>query len=107
MDRLECTNQYGAGKTFRASDGVDAPVHAVDEVHVRDSRLTVERLGALRPAGSCVACGIVLADVRFRLDNDSTCQAVGGSTLENCSKQLASYDLGLTIVEIPRKNSSH
>src|SRR5215211_3956621 len=42
VERLECPDEYSARKTFRARDGVDTPMHSVDEIHVRISRRPVE-----------------------------------------------------------------
>src|SRR5262249_35014771 len=40
-DRLERADEHRAGFALRAGHGVETPVHAVDEIHVRDSRALV------------------------------------------------------------------
>lgn len=76
-------------------------MHPVDEIHVRISGRTVERRGASSAANGGVTRGIVLADVRFRLDNDSAREPAIGSALENRAQQIAGYSFGIAIVEIP------
>ena len=44
--------------------------------------------------------GIVLADVRFRLDNNSARESSICSALENGAQQIARYGFGIAIVEI-------
>jgi len=75
-------------------------VHSIDEIHVRISGRSVERLRASRAADGSVTCGIVLADVRFRLDNDSARQPAICSALENRAQQIARYGFGIAIVKI-------
>ena len=44
--------------------------------------------------------GIVLADVRLRLDDDSARETAICSALENRAQQIARYSFGIAIVEI-------
>src|SRR5215831_11864705 len=76
--RLDRANQHGAWLALGASDGVEAPVHAVDEIDVRDARRPVERLCARGQAGGRVAGQIVLSDVRFRFNDAAGGDAVSG-----------------------------
>jgi hypothetical protein len=75
-------------------------VHPIDEIHVRISGRSVERLRASSAADGSVTRGIMLADVRFRLDNDSARESAIGSALENRAQQIARYSFGIAIVEI-------
>src|SRR5665811_303587 len=69
-----------------ARDGVEAPVHAVDEVHVRQSRQPEEMRGARRESGCRVTRWIVRTDVRLRLDDPSAGHAASRRALKDSAE---------------------
>ena len=75
-------------------------MHPIDEIHVGISGRSVEGLRAASAADGSVTRGIVFADVRFRLDNDSARESAISSALENRAQQIPRYGFGLAIVEI-------
>jgi hypothetical protein len=83
VERLERPNEDGAWLVDSPRNGVHAPVHAVDEIHVGDAGRTVERRRTLRPACSGVTGEIVLADIRLGFDDASRGRTVRRATLEN------------------------
>jgi hypothetical protein len=50
---------------------------------------------------------IVLAQVRFRLDDDSAGEPRVRLTFEDRAEHFARYDLGLALIERARKNPAH
>src|ERR1035437_10678894 len=60
---LDRANENGAGEARAPSDRVDAPMHSVDEVHVRAPRRPVKHLGASRAARRGMTGQIFLARV--------------------------------------------
>lgn len=75
-------------------------MHSINEIDVGISGRAVERLRASSATDGSVTRGIVLADVRFRLDNDSARDSAICSALENRAQQIARYSFGIAIVEI-------
>ena len=75
-------------------------MHPVDKIDVRNSRRSVERLRASSATDRSVTRGIVLADVRFGLDDDAARESTIRSALENRAQQIARYGFGIAIVEI-------
>jgi hypothetical protein len=62
--------------------------------------------GARGSTGSGVTGEIVLAEVRFGLNDDSAGDAVVRLTFEHGTEHVARNDLSLTIVEITWQNSA-
>ena len=58
-------------------------MHPIDEIDIRNSRGSVERLRASSATDCSVTRGIVLADVRFGLDDDAARESAICSALEN------------------------
>jgi hypothetical protein len=50
---------------------------------------------------------IMLADVRFGLDDDPARNTVVSSTLDHCAEHFARDDFGFAVVEGARKNARH
>src|SRR5262245_35877842 len=82
----------GVRAVVGARHGVHAPVHAVDEIHIRDAGRTIERLGARGSSRGGVARKIVLSDVRLGFDDASGDNSIVGATLDDCAKELARDD---------------
>jgi hypothetical protein len=81
--RLDRTNEHCAWLVLGASDRVEAPVHAINEIHIRDARTTIERFGA-RGATCCrVTREIMFAEIRFGLDDASGNHAVSAMALQH------------------------
>src|SRR6058998_981474 len=85
-ERLERANEHGAGQSFRAGDGVEAPMNAVDEVDVRDAGGPIQRFGSASPSRRSVTCEIVFADVGLRLDDAAARHTFVGVTFENAAE---------------------
>src|SRR5687767_8161856 len=82
------------------SDGVEAPVNAVDEVHVGNTRCAIERTGSLGQSWSGrVARGIVLAEVCLGFHDAPRRDSLGRSAPQHRAQELARDDLRLTVVE--------
>src|SRR5688572_18120075 len=90
---------------FLARDGVEAPVRAVDEVHVRDARRTVQMPRPLRPTRHRVTGRIIGAEVSLGLDDPACGGAVGRRALQDATEQVAGDLLGWTVVERRRESS--
>ena len=80
-------------------DGVEAPVHAVNEIDVRHARWTEQVRRACRETSGGVAGGIVGTDIGFGLDDPSTRDPFWRRALEDRAEQFARHDLGGPIVE--------
>src|SRR6185437_908491 len=96
-------NEHRARRAFGARDGIEAPVHAVDEIDVGDAWGAVERRSARCAARGGVAGEVVLADVRLGLDDAAGGDAVGRSAFEYRTEQLTRDLLGGAVVEIARE----
>jgi len=99
IERLESAHQNCARQALLARDGVEAPIHAIYEVHVREAGRTVQALGAARAAGCGVAGQVVLAEVCFGFDDDSAREAIRRLAFEDGPEHLARDDLRLAVVE--------
>src|SRR5205085_2175963 len=73
---------------FTARDGVEAPVHAINEIDVGNARSTVERIRPSGTASSGVARQIVLAEVRLRFDDAAAGDTITRPTLEYRTEQV-------------------
>ena len=98
-NRLDGAHEDRAAVPFLARDRVEAPVHAVDEVHVRDARRAVEVPGALRQPRDGVARRIVGTEVGLGLDDPAGRDPIGRRVLEDRTEQVAGDQLGGTIVK--------
>jgi hypothetical protein len=96
---LEGANENGARLTFPTGNGVEAPVHPVDEVDVRDARRPVQRLRAPRPTGGGMTGEIVLADVGLGFNDSTARDPLRGPALEDHAEEIARDELRRAIVE--------
>lgn len=102
VQRLERTDQDRTRLIHGTGDGVDAPVHAVDEIDVGVAWRTVERRGSRRPSRGCVTGEIVLAEVGLGLHDTPGGDAIRSPALEDGAQQLARDGFGVARVEGPR-----
>ena len=61
--------QHGIRLPRGFGNDVEAPVHAVDEIDVRDAGRPEHDVGSRRPAAGRMACQIFRSDVRFSFDD--------------------------------------
>ena len=87
-----------------ACDGVEAPVHAVDEIHVRDARWRRRGAGARGEAGGGVTGGIVLGRgmPRSRRSDRARCPRACVHS-KHRAEELARDELRGAIVEMRRR----
>lgn len=70
-NRLHRTQQHAPAFTFRAADGVAAPVHAVGEIHIHVPRRAKHRAIALGGAVERMRSGIFYAAISFDFDDSA------------------------------------
>src|SRR5215213_9817690 len=88
---------------FLARDGVEAPVDAVDEIHVRNARGTVEVPRTLRKSRYRVAGRIIRTKVGLGFDNPARGRPQWCGAFEHRTEQVARDLLGGAIVKRHRK----
>src|SRR4051812_41640737 len=103
IERLQGTHEDSARLTLGACDGVEAPIHAINEVDVGDARRSVQRIRAAGAPGGGVTCEVMLAEIGLRLDDATACHASRGAALEHGAEKLASDELRWPIVELARQ----
>src|SRR5262249_11224338 len=67
--RLDGAHQDGAGIAILFGRGVEAVVHAVDQINVGDASFAVHERGATPRTAASVRGGVMRADVRLGLDD--------------------------------------
>src|SRR5207237_4527929 len=103
-ERLERAHEDRARLPFTARDGVEAPVHAINEIDVGNARSTVERIRPSGTASSGVARQIVLAEVRLRFDDAAAGDTITRPTLEYRTEQVTGDELCSASVELTWKH---
>ncbi len=101
---LQGANQYCGGMTFALGHGVDEIMDPVVQIHVGETRRTVERRVAGCGTWRRMTGGIVFADVRLGLDDDAGRDSAGRAMHEDLAQQLLRDGERRPFVKIARKD---
>ena len=107
-DRLHPTQQHRRSDAVGQRDGVQAPVHPVDAIHVCHARRPVQVLGPAGAPHHRMTGGIVRAQVGLRLDDARAMHAaIRIVHLQQHAEQFACDECGIAIVEARRERGRH
>src|SRR6185437_2886172 len=106
LHRFERADEHGDRQSFGACDGIEAPVHAVDEIHVRAPGRPIEPARARRASGTRMAGCIMFTEVGLGFHDASRRDAVRCHGAQDGTKQVARHLFGVTRVERERKRSA-
>ena len=101
---FERPNQDGGRRALGLCHSVDEVVNTVSQVHVRDTRRTVERLVAPCRARCRMTRRIGFTDVRLGFDDHASGDACRAAMHQHLAEQILRDDQRRTFIEVPRKD---
>jgi hypothetical protein len=85
---------------LRARNGVEAPIHSINQIDVRNARRSVQGSRSRGVTGCRVTREIVFAQVGFGFHDATGDDAIGGVAFKHGTEQLARDELGIAIIEV-------
>src|SRR5437660_442238 len=99
LDGLDGTEQDGRSVAFSFGHHIHAEVHPVNEIDVRVTGWTEHDFGSVREPFGRVGGEVVLAQVRFDLNDAANALAFRKAMHEICAEQLAGDEDRIPVVE--------